>query len=60
MTERDSPDSAMSFFARFWLAYMVFFKVLLDGFYAKRISNLHPPKALPDAVVEADTQAELE
>ncbi len=50
----------MSFFSRFWLAYIVFFKILFDGFYAKRINNLHPPKALSDAVVDADTQAELE
>jgi len=50
----------MSFVARFWLAYVVFFKVLFDGFYAKRIATLHPPKTLPEAVVEADTQAELE
>ncbi len=50
----------MSFVARFWLAYVVFFKVLFDGFYAKRIASLHPAKTLPEAVVEADTQAELE
>lgn len=50
----------MGFFARFWLAYIVFFKILFDGFFARRINDLHPPKALPDAVVDADTQAELE
>ncbi|MGE0324613.1 MAG: DUF2760 domain-containing protein [Polyangiaceae bacterium] len=60
MSDQDPNESPLGFFTRFWLAYIVFFKILFDGSYAKRINNLHPPKALPDAVVEADTQAELE
>lgn len=60
MTDQESTESAMGFFSRFWLAYIVFFKILFDGFFARRINDLHPPKALPDAVVDADTQAELE
>lgn len=43
----DTPQSSasLSFFARFWFAYVVFFRVLFDGQYAAR---LHSPAALPE------------
>jgi hypothetical protein len=36
----------LSFFARFWFAYVVFFRVLFDGTYA---AELQSPRALPPA-----------
>lgn len=38
------PTPALSFFARIWFAYVVFFRVLFNGEYA---AELHAPKALP-------------
>lgn len=39
-----SETPSLSFFARLWFAYVVFFRVLFDAKYA---AELHAPKALP-------------
>lgn len=42
---RAVPDpTSLPFFARLWFAYVVFFRVLVNGGYA---AELHSPKALP-------------
>jgi hypothetical protein len=44
----------LSFFARFWFAYVVFFRVLFDGTYAAELQSPRalpaPAKALPEPV----------
>ena len=44
-----SDPSSLPFLTRLWFAYVVFFRVLLNGEYA---AQLHAPKALPEAEPE--------
>jgi hypothetical protein len=39
----------LSFFARFWLAWLCFFRVLFDGRFAARVQSAREDRALPPA-----------
>lgn len=50
----------LSFFARFWLAWLCFFRVLFDGRFAARVDAARADRALPPpapAAVPAQAQA---